>query len=433
MSPARNDATNPSADKEGRATDAERVERAMKGFTKDFSILAAAYLETCVHCGLCAEACHFYEVTKDPIYTPIWKVEPFKQAYKREYGPFAPFYRLFNLKPKITEDELEHWQMLLYDSCNVCGRCSLACPMGIDIAALIAEARHGMAAAGLAPRELTEHKLGVPATPEALKARLAELGRTHKVEISVDRRGAEIVCLLYAVDLETYPKSVAATAKIMNHVGASWCFRSDVHDVDNLDIVSGKLDAHRMKLRKLIEATVAAGAKTLILPECGQAYGALRWDGGNVYGKPLPFKVQHISEFLAEQVQTRKLKLLPLKKSVTFHDPCQVSRRGGAIEAPRVVLSALGADLKEPFPTKGTNWCCGGGGGVIDISRAASLRHKVFRLKMEQIEDTGAELPVTSCSGCRRTFDDGQSHYHWDKTMNSLVELVADNLAGAAA
>ena len=47
---------------------------------------------------------------------------------------------------------------------------------------------------------------------------------------------------------------------------------------------------------------------------------------------------------------------------------------------------------------------------------------------MEQIEETGAELPVTSCANCRQTFDDGQAHFKWDKTMHSLIELVADNL-----
>ena len=30
--------------------------------------------------------------------------------------------------------QLQEWQQLLYDSCTVCGRCSLMCPMGIDIA-----------------------------------------------------------------------------------------------------------------------------------------------------------------------------------------------------------------------------------------------------------------------------------------------------------
>jgi Fe-S oxidoreductase len=97
-------------------------------------------------------------------------------------------------------------------------------------------------------------------------------------------------------------------------------------------------------------------------------------------------------------------------------------------EAPREVLRALGVELREMYPTKGTNWCCGGGGGVVAIHRADELRHKVFELKMKQIVATEAELPVTSCANCRQTFDDGQAHFQWDKTMHSLLELVADQL-----
>ena len=68
---------------------------------------------------------------------------------------------------------------------------------------------------------------------------------------------------------------------------------------------------------------------------------------------------------------------------------------------------------------------------MVDIRRADALRHKVFHLKMTQIDDTGADLPVTSCVDCRQTFDDGQAHARWDKSMNSLLELVADNLIEA--
>ena len=97
---------------------------------------------------MCAEACHFYIGTKDPKYTPIWKLEPFKQAYKREYGPLSILYRSLGLKKKVTADELEEWQHLLYDSCTVCGRCSLVCPMGIDISSIVAASRQAFAAAG---------------------------------------------------------------------------------------------------------------------------------------------------------------------------------------------------------------------------------------------------------------------------------------------
>lgn len=124
-----------------------------------------------------------------------------------------------------------------------------------------------------------------------------------------------------------------------------------------------------------------------------------------------------------------KLKLKKLDKSVTFHDPCQVSRRGGATQAPRDVLQAMDAELRETRDSGALGWCCGGGGGVVTIHRADELRYAAFDIKIRQIKATGAEMPVTSCSNCRQTFDDGQAHYKWDTEMHSLLELVAGNIA----
>jgi Fe-S oxidoreductase len=423
-------------DKQGEMPDAERVKRAMQNFVKDFGRTAAIYMESCIHCGMCAEACHFYVTTENPKYTPIWKIEPFKQAYKREYGPFAWFYRTLNLKSQVTVQRLQEWQELIYDSCTVCGRCSLMCPMGIDIASLVTLARHGMAKSGLVPHELWAvaergEKEGSPlgATPKVFKDRLEWLADDHEVEIPVDKARADVLCTMSSIEIMKYPDSIVATAKIMKHLGVDWTFRLDGYEATNFGLLSGNVEWQRDMSLKLINAAVACGAKTLILPECGHAYGALRWMGANVYGKPLPFRVLHIAEFLAENAKSGKLKLKKVGKSVTFHDPCQISRRGGAVEAPREVLAALGVELREMAPTKGLNWCCGGGGGVVTIHRADPIRYKVFQLKMNQIEETGAELPVTSCANCRQTFDDGQARFKWDKKMASLLELVAENLA----
>jgi len=427
-------------DKQGDAPDAERVKRAMQNFVKDFGRTAAIYMESCIHCGMCAEACHFYVTTEDPKYTPIWKLEPFKQAYKREYGPFAWLYRALNLKAKVTVERLEEWQELIYDSCTVCGRCSLMCPMGIDIASLVSLARHGMAKSGLVPHELwavaeRAEKEGSPlgATPSVFKDRVEWLADDHEVEIPVDKEQADVMCTMSSIEIMKYPDSIVATARIMNHLGVNWTFRLDGYEATNFGLLSGNADWQKHMSMKLINAAIACRAKILVLPECGHAYGALRWSGANMYGKPLPFRVMHIAEFLAENAKSGKLKLKKLGKSVTFHDPCQIARRGGAIEAPREVLAALGVELREMEPGKGLNWCCGGGGGVVTIHRADPIRYKVFQLKMNQIEETGAELPVTSCANCRQTFDDGQAHFKWDKKMNSLLEMVADNLEGKAA
>ncbi len=422
-------------DTQGDLTDQERVDTAMRNFVKDFGAVAATYMEACVHCGHCAEACHFYVQTQDPKYTPIWKLEPFKQAYKREAGPFAWFYRALNLKRKVTTAELEAWQELIYDSCTMCGRCSLICPMGIDIATLVGMARHGMFQAGLVPHELwavaeRAEREGSPlgATADVFEDRVEWMGDEHEVEMNIDLDQADVMVTLSSIEIQKYPKSMADLAKVMNHLGLSWTFRTDGYEATNFGMLSGNSAWQRNTSMKIIDAAIKIGAKTVILPECGHAYGALRWQGANVYGKPLPFQVRHISEFLAEAAREGKLKLNKVDRTVTFHDPCQVSRRGGATQAPRDVISALGLEMRETQDHGDYNWCCGGGGGVITIHRADPIRYKSFEIKMQQIDATGADLMVTSCSNCRQNFDDSQQHFQWDRKMESLLELVADNL-----
>ena len=402
---------------------------------RDMTRSTATYLESCIHCGHCAEACHFYVTSGDPQYTPIWKLEPFKQAYQREAGPFAWFFKTFSLKKAVTADELRQWQELLYDSCTMCGRCTPACPMGIDIAGLVAQARHGMFAAGLVPHELwaaadRAEREGSPlgATPKVLKERIAWLEDEHEVKIALDHAEADVLVTLSSIELMKYPASLVALAKILNRMGVSWTFRSDGYEATNFGLFSGNLEWQRDMSLRVIHAAIASKAKTLVLPECGHAYGAMRWQGANMLGRPLPFRVLHISEFLAEAVREARLKLKPMQGSVTFHDPCQVSRRGGATGAPREVLAALGADLREMQPAGDANWCCGGGGGVVTLHRADAQRYRAFEIKMRQVEATGAARMATSCSNCRLTFDDGQAHYQWDRRMESLLELVAGQL-----
>ena len=423
-------------DKQGDRPDAERLDAAMSAFGRDFGRAAATYLDACIHCGKCAEACHFYVATGEAKYTPIWKIEPFKQAYKREAGPFSWLYRTLGLKRRVTVGQLEEWQELIYDSCTMCGRCTLACPMGIDIAALVGLARHGMSEAGLVPHELWAaaerakrdgSPLGV--TPKVLQERLEWLADEHEIVIPVDLPRADVLVTFSSIEIMKYPLSLVATARVMNHAGQSWTISSMGYEATNFGMLSGNAEWQRDMTMKVIRAAIACEAKTVVLPECGHAYSALRWQGADILGKPLPFRVLHISEFLAEGIESGRIRLRPVGQSAAFHDPCQVSRRGGATQAPRTVLAALGVELRETADSGDLNFCCGGGGGVIANHRADALRHKAFEIKMAQIDATGADLTVTSCANCRQSFDDGQAHFHWDRRMGSLLELVADHLA----
>ena len=147
-------AAKPGFDRQGEQSDAARLGAAMHGFVGDFGRTAALHLESCVHCGACADACPFHIATREAKYTPIHKLEPFRRAYLREASAWAPLIRALGLVKAPTVADLAQWQELLYDSCTMCGRCTLACPMGIDIADLVKSARHGMFDAGLVPDRL---------------------------------------------------------------------------------------------------------------------------------------------------------------------------------------------------------------------------------------------------------------------------------------
>ena len=423
-------------DKQGELSDAERVERAVTHFVKDIGAVSATFLDACIRCGMCAEACHFYQETGDPKYTPRYKLEPFMRAYRREMSPFAFLRRWLGLTHQVTVDELERWQELIYDSCTVCGRCTMICPMGIDIASLVSQARHGMFKAGLVPAELhavaeRAETEGSPlgAGPDVFRDRIEWLADDHEVAIPIDRESADVLLTVSSIEIMKYPRSIVDMARILNHMGVDWTFRSDGYEATNFGLLSGNREWQRDISCRIINAAEAVGAHTVVLPECGHAYTAMRWMAANdVYHGPLPFQVKQISEFLADGVRGGRLRLRPDSRSVTFHDPCQVSRRGGATQAPREVLAALGVELRETEDTADLNWCCGGGGGVVSIGRADDLRHKAFRIKQRQVEATGAQGFVTSCANCRMTFDDDSDHFHWDRKVESLVELVAAHL-----
>ncbi len=425
----------PAFDQQGTQADEARVDAAMRSFVREFGVTAALHMESCVRCGMCAEACHFYVATGEPKYTPAYKLEPFRRAYLREAGPFAILVRGLGLVKKLRIEELQHWQELIYDSCTMCGRCTMVCPMGIDIAELVKEARHGMFKAGLVPERLAlmdraARQWGSPATPgEDLPEILEDTARKYAVSIPCDLPQADILLTAAPAELVEHTKALADAAKILNRIGAKWTMHRDGFDASNIGFNNGDLPLQERLTRAIIDTALKVGAKTVLLPECGHAYGAARWEAAKWYGKALPVRIVHMTEFLAELIESKRIQLKKVGETVTFHDPCQIVRRGGLEAAPRTILAALGMDLIEMKDHGVTGYCCGGGGGVVSNGRAAPLRHKVFEMKRQQIEATGAKRFVTSCGQCQITFEMGAKFAHWDRKPESLLEIVADNLA----
>ena len=291
----------------------ERVRRAKRVFIEKTDARVALDLESCLHCGMCAEACHFYEGTGQGRYAPIHKLKLLRKVYRRELGPFRFIQKL--LTRDLTVAELEQWQELVFDSCTECGRCDMICPVGVHLSRGVHITRQALTAAGLAPAELraldAEQKstgaiLG--AGVEKLRGALEEL-RSQGIEAPLDKPQAEYLLLTTASDLLIYHRSLAATARIMNHLGFDWTFASSGFEAANSGAVSGDETAQRQATQRIVDAALACGAKFVVVPECGHAYPALRWDGPNAVGRAFPFQVLAISELIGRELESGRLRL----------------------------------------------------------------------------------------------------------------------------
>jgi Fe-S oxidoreductase len=301
--------------------------------------------------------------------------------------------------------------------------------------------RQALAAAGLAPAEMRALNAEQGSTgsifgagADKLRKALDQL-RTQGINAPLDKPKADYLVLTTAPDLLVFHRSLAGIARIMNHLGVDWTFASSGFEAANLGALSGDEPVQRQVTQRIVDAALACGAKFLIVPECGHAYPALRWDGPNALERAFPFEVLAISELIGRELDSGRLRLKPTAqgKRVTFHDPCKLGRKGGVFDEPRKALAALGVELRETESKGTTNYCCGGGAGVFLLGRAAPLRAAAFRIKQAQFDATGAEAVVTSCGSCRMTFAVGAQQNNWNVPVESLVELVADNLAAPAA
>ena len=411
-------------------------DRGINAFKEVIDTPVASFFSSCVHCGLCAEACLFYTETGDPKYTPIHKLEPLRRTWQREYTLLGKLGGLLGLIKPVTDEELAEWSTLVYDSCTLCGRCSMVCPVGNDITVMIRKMREGMSAAGHAPEGLvtaTQRSVtsGSPAGVKwvTVQAQIKRVQKEFEIEVPVNREGADYLVLMSSWEILNYPEYLGAVGRILNAAGATWTLADDAYEATNSGIQIGASDLARVLVGRIVAAAERLQVKCVISPECGHAYTAIRWEGPNLMGRSFGFQVKHILEVLDDLRNTGRLKLKgTLDVPLTYHDPCQISRRGGVYQQPRTLLNELAPQFREMKDTGIMNWCCGGGGGVSANERAEHLRTLVFKRKKAQIEETGVKTMVTACANCRVVMEEALEHYHMDIEMLGLTELVAEHL-----
>ncbi len=396
----------------------------------------ASYFSSCIHCGLCAEACLFYTETGDPKYTPIHKLEPLRRVYEQEYTLLGRAKKVLGLSKPVTDAELGEWKELVYNSCTLCGRCSAVCPAGNDIVYMVRKLREGMSASGNAPEGIIGAvnrtvTIGSPMGVKlpAVKAQMKHVEKDFGIPIPMDVEGTDYLVMLSSMEIMNFPEYLGAIAKIMKHAGKTWTLSSEAFEATNAGMQIGNSDLARLIVKRIVDGAEKLKAKTVISPECGHAYTALRWEGANLIGRPFTFKVQHIVEVLGDLQAQGLLKTEGMEKDrLTFHDPCQLARRGGVLEPQRRLMNLVAKEFVEMPDAGYMNWCCGGGGGASAIEEGEPLRMQAFKVKKMQFEAVKPDRVVTACANCRIVLEEGLEHYQMDLPVVGLTEMVADHL-----
>lgn len=178
------------------------LEKGITALKTQVDSTVGAFFNSCVHCGMCAEACLFYTETGVPERTPINKTEPLRRIWFSEYTLLGRIMKAVGLAKKVDDEFLSEWESLVYDSCTLCGRCSMVCPVGNDIAGMIRKTREGFVASGHAPEGLigaTKRAVTI-GSPMGVKvpALLAQIKHVEKdtgMTIPVDVEGVEYLLL----------------------------------------------------------------------------------------------------------------------------------------------------------------------------------------------------------------------------------------------
>lgn len=97
-------------------------------------------------------------------------------------------------------------------------------------------------------------------------------------------------------------------------------------------------------------------------------------------------------------IKNNKLKIPKQKQTVTYHDPCHLSRVFSMYDEPRNVIESTGAEIKEMKLTKNMSFCCGAGSGVR--TNYPEISHSISQEKIKMAKETKADSLITCCPMC---------------------------------
>ncbi len=414
----------------------ETKEKIYKELDKRYNrLIGTSATNLCTHCGWCIESCHIYKATGNPDHSPVAKAEKVRKVLKKKHDWLSRIFPKWTGASDITEESLDEWLEAAFKNCTLCERCVVNCPMGVETPQILGTARGVLTAMGKSPEilnQLTDAAIAREENMEMMEGffrkQIANLEK--KVQEKMGDPHAKIP-LSEEADILYVPLSGAHTmipaAMIFNAAKANWTM--SLYEASNYGLFVADIPKAKKIVERLIKEAKKVKAKTLVVTECGHAYGVLKWEAPKWFGKQFDFKVKSLLEVMDDYIKEGKLEIDPSKNSepVTYHDPCNMGRKGGVFEEPRRVIQASSSEYKEMTPSKVENFCCGGGAGMVACSDWSEDRLLYGSVKVDQIKRSEAKKVVTACDNCLHQIQElGENN-----NLGISVSNVSEHLANA--
>jgi len=130
-------------------------------------------------------------------------------------------------------------------------------------------------------------------------------------------------------------------------------------------------------------------------------------------------KVRDVQEFLFD-MGLRTEGLLPVKTSVTYHEPCHLCHAQNISKQPRALLNAIpGVELRE---MKEASWCCGS--AATWGLKFSDESKQVLDRKLANVAATDADHLITANPGCHLQLAWGLRQAGMKQDVLHLMELL---------
>jgi glycolate oxidase iron-sulfur subunit len=390
---------------------------------KPFELLSDDDLATCVHCGLCLDACPTFRMTGLETESPRGRLYLMTQWKRGTMG--------------FEEEQVRH-----IDLCLGCRTCEAVCPSGVPYGRIIEAGRAEVerlrrptakrTLSRVALRQLLAHPARLRAAGAVTRAaqalRLTSVVRSGRqlpplrpqfrrpagnIAPAIGQRKYRVAFLVGCVMPILYPESHQAAVKLLQLAGCDVWFPPGERCCGALFAHNGDLESAD-RLRDANTSTYLAGTfDALVVDSAG--CGAHLKD----FYPELKGRVKDITEWLAEvglPAPRRDVKL-----RVTYQDACHLAHAQRIKKQPRDLIRSLpGVEFVE---MRHPEICCGAAGLYSTLEPAMSNR--ILQEKLADLSGTRADVVVTANPGCQMQLGSGLRAQRSTMRVQHVTELLA--------